>query len=130
MLFHAESIFKLGDVPLSLNYIDSISEKDSPQLCGQFQGLLRPFREHHIDPTSITRHDFIETSGDLCAVAVPLFTIISYCQIQYTDLSIFGLAPPSVEEQTHREYGTSFFLFVLAILVVCTNEVGSTFLLL
>jgi ubiquitin-conjugating enzyme E2 variant len=35
------------------------------------RALVRPFREHHIDPLEITRHGFIETNGNNCLISIP-----------------------------------------------------------
>ncbi len=75
------------------------------------RNFLRPFREHHIDPTSITRHDFIETNGDNFAVNVPYLLYMAYKFTYFTDIDI------------RRLYNFEVYMFLLAIFVSMTNQV-------
>lgn len=75
------------------------------------QNFLRPFREHHIDPTSITRHDFIETNGDNFMVTIPFLGRMTW---QFITLS---------EEEVQKNFSWSCYLFLLAIFVAMTNQV-------
>ena len=77
------------------------------------RNFLRPFREHHIDPTSITRHDFIETNGDNYAVIVPYLLYMAYKFTFYNETDI---------QQT---YNFEVYMFLLAIFVSMTNQVNS-----
>ena len=77
------------------------------------RNFLRPFREHHIDPTSITRHDFIETNGDNFAVTVPYLFYMAYKFTYWNDHSIREI------------YNFEVYMFLLAIFVSMTNQVNS-----
>ncbi|XP_052230256.1 plasmanylethanolamine desaturase-like [Dreissena polymorpha] len=82
---------------------------------GSVEGLIgksfiRPFREHHIDPTSITRHDFIETNGDNFAVVLIPMASMAYKFCTYTTAEI------------HDSYNWSMYVFLLAIFVSVTNQ--------
>jgi len=73
-------------------------------------GLLRPFREHHIDPTSICRHDFVETNGDNFSILVPFLGYSVYK---------FATYPPEAIAET---YNFEMYIFLLASFVSMTNE--------
>ncbi|CAG5108598.1 Similar to PEDS1: Plasmanylethanolamine desaturase (Homo sapiens) [Cotesia congregata] len=73
--------------------------------------FLRPFREHHIDPTSITRHDFIETNGDNFMVTIP-----ALCKLTWDFLTL-------PEPEIQRRFLWSCYWWQLAIFVAMTNQI-------
>lgn len=73
------------------------------------KALIRPFREHHIDPTSITRHDFIETNGDNFALCIPHLSFQAYR---------FYLSPDPIASLNWECY-----IYYLAIFVLLTNQI-------
>ncbi|CAB3373178.1 plasmanylethanolamine desaturase 1 [Cloeon dipterum] len=75
------------------------------------KNFIRPFREHHIDPTSITRHDFIETNGDNFMLTIPF---LGYMVWHFVSSS---------EAEVQKSFWWSCYLFLLAIFVAMTNQI-------
>nr|XP_006818262.1 PREDICTED: transmembrane protein 189-like [Saccoglossus kowalevskii] len=72
--------------------------------------FIRPFREHHIDPTSITRHDVIEVNGDNCMATLPGLIWLAYKYMTQNP------------EQIQENYNYDCFLMALVFFVTLTNQ--------
>ena len=56
-------------------FADRFFERDTPWI-GPL--LIAPFREHHVDPRSISRHDFYEVSGNNALATLPVVALLFF----------------------------------------------------
>jgi ubiquitin-conjugating enzyme E2 variant len=75
------------------------------------KNFLRPFREHHIDPTSITRHDWLETNGDNFMITIPILLKLTWIFTTYSRAEI------------QVEYPFCAYLFLCSLFVAITNQI-------
>lgn len=69
-----------------------------------FGGFVRTFREHHADQIDITRHDFIETNGDVCIFSSPVhFALLLWVENPFALSCVLGLFVGSyTNSQIHK----------------------------
>ena len=80
-------------------------------LCLFLKAFIRPFREHHVDPTALTRHDIIETNGDNCLMTLPTLFCLVYKHLTLDRLVL-------------REHcAWDWYIFALAAFVALTNQI-------
>jgi len=64
-------------------FCDSVFEEETP-IIGRL--IIHPFREHHRDPVAMTRHGFLEVSGNTCLALTPPLALAGW-----------GLASPAAD---------------------------------
>lgn len=74
------------------------------------KNLIRPTREHHIDPNSITRHDFIGSNGDFLALATPF---LCYLAFQFLTLT---------QQEIDDSYNVKIYFFMMVLFTSFTNQ--------
>ncbi|XP_065676339.1 plasmanylethanolamine desaturase 1 [Hydra vulgaris] len=75
------------------------------------KSFIRPFREHHVDPTAMTRHDFFETNGNNFMLIVPFAVGFIY--------KGFTLS----EHLLREHYRFDLFAYSLMCFVIMTNQI-------
>lgn len=74
-----------------------------------FGAFIRSFREHHVDQTAITRHDFIETNGDNAMPIIPVMLFMFFF-------------PAQANGSLHQSPAFHTFLISAALFVAFTNQ--------
>ena len=96
------------------------------------QSFIRPFREHHDDPLSITRHDFVATNGNTCIASLPLLALAcalpltSGARLLFTVFLLaltFGLlATNQIHKWAHEEHPGRFVRLLQRCRIILTPE--------
>ncbi|KAF0980330.1 hypothetical protein FDP41_013544 [Naegleria fowleri] len=73
------------------------------------QTFIRSFREHHVAPSAMCKHDFIETNGDNCLVAtllgiIPIvfFRHSMFMSFYFTAFALFGAFTNQIHKWSHQ----------------------------
>jgi hypothetical protein len=64
--------------------------------------FIRPFREHHVDPVAMTKHDFVETNGASCLACAPLLVAALYVAPTWQGFLVFLCLGILVTNQCHK----------------------------
>lgn len=75
------------------------------------KAFIRPFREHHVDPVAMTKHDFYETNGDNFLIVTPFVAWFIYKSHTY---------PADILREHYR---FDLYILALAIFVIMTNQI-------
>jgi len=75
------------------------------------KAFIRPFREHHVDPTAMTRHDFFETNGDNFLGVTPWAA--------YTVYKFYNLDDATLT----NHYRFDLLMYALSVFLVMTNQI-------